>query len=147
MPDKYKLIVLILFIFKWGGNPASMEQVVDPTTQPQYPVPSGLLQSPEIVDPSTSIFNYLYNFDVRRHLLTQTAEKRIKNLTDFDISLFTDGTAPTPFEPPIQTPQTWTEETSEKEKTTLLQQLHELQQHNLQLLQRYQQLKLMTQST
>nr|UGV37322.1 MAG: ORF1 [TTV-like mini virus] len=135
------------FYFKWGGNPASMEQVVDPTTQPQYPVPSGLLQSPEIVDPSTSIFNYLYNFDVRRHLLTQTAEKRIKNLTDSDISLFTDGTAPTPFEPPIQTPQTWTEETSEEEKTTLLQQLHQLQQHNLQLLQRYQQLKLMTQST
>nr|UGV37914.1 MAG: ORF1 [TTV-like mini virus] len=135
------------FYFKWGGNPASMEQVVDPTTQPQYPVPSGLFQSPEIVDPSTSIFNYLYNFDVRRHLLTQTAEKRIKNLTDFDISLFTDGTTPTPFEPPIQTPQTWTEETSEEEKKTLLQQLHQLQQHNLQLLQRYQQLKLMTQST
>lgn len=136
------------FLFKWGGNPASMEQVVDPTAQPQYPVPSGLFQSPEIVDPSTSIFNYLYNFDVRRHLLTQTAEKRIKNLSDTDISMFTDGTQQPLYEPPIQTPQTtWTEETSEEEKKTLLLQLQQLQQHNLHLLQRYQQLKLMTLNT
>lgn len=129
------------FRLKWGGNPASMEKVIDPVAQPDYPVPGGLLQNTEIIDPSTSIYNLLYDFDVRRDLLTQRAEKRIKQIQETDQSLFTDGTT-NPFDPPIQAQQeTWEEETQKEEKTSLLLQLRELQHLNQQLLLRYRQLK------
>nr|UGV39568.1 MAG: ORF1 [TTV-like mini virus] len=136
------------FFFKWGGNPASMEKVIDPTTQPQYPLPSGQFLSNEIIDPSTSIYNYLYNFDQRRDLLTQTAEKRIKQISDFDPSLFTDGILYQSINPPAQGQETAPPfTTEEEEKTPILQQLQQLQQFNQQLLQRYRQLTLQIQNS
>lgn len=133
--------------FKWGGNPATMETVVDPTTQPQYPIPTGQFLSNEITDPSTSIYNYIYNFDQRRDLLTQTAEKRIKHLTDFDPFMFTDGILYQSINPPAQGQETSPPETTTEEtKTSLLQHINQLQQFNQQLLQRYRQLTLQIQN-
>lgn len=128
------------FYFKWGGNPASMEQVVDPTAQPSYPLPSGQLFQPEITDPSTSIYNLLYDFDVRRDLITQSAKTRIEKITDFIPSLFTDGTT-NPFNPPVQGKETPPENYStEKEKASKEQQLLQLKQYNQQLLLKLRQL-------
>nr|UGV42258.1 MAG: ORF1 [TTV-like mini virus] len=133
------------FLFKWGGNPATMEKVYNPIQQPTYPRPFGFNAENEIVDPNTSIKDYIYTFDVRRHFLTQTATKRIQQSSTDDFSLFTDG-EPTPkmskFEIPVQTEQTQ-EESSEEEKTQtpLQQQLEFYKQHNQLLQQRYRQLK------
>ncbi len=126
------------FYFKWGGNPASMEQVVDPTSQPSYPLPSGQLFQPEIIDPSTSIYNLLYDFDVRRDLITQSAKTRIEKISDIIPSLFTDGTTDA-FNPPVQGKEKTPEEySSEKEKASAQQQLQQLKQYNQQLFLRLQ---------
>ncbi len=66
------------FFFKWGGNPAEMENVYDPMAQPVYPMPNNQLFQTEIVSPETSIQNLIYNFDTRHDMLTKQATKRIK---------------------------------------------------------------------
>lgn len=121
-------------LFKWGGNPATMENVYDPMSQPIYPTPNYQQLQTEITSPETSIQNYIYNFDTKRDFLTQAATKRIKEIESDDESLFSDGAqhttdAPLPFKTtPQETP------TSEKEKeTTLQQQLLLVQQYNSQL--------------
>nr|UGV38769.1 MAG: ORF1 [TTV-like mini virus] len=127
------------FFFKWGGNPSTFESVIDPTTQPFYPTPGTLLQTNEIVDPNTSPLNLLYDFDIRRHLIKQTALQRIQNLTDFTNSMFTDGTIPT-IQEEAQAPQeTDTQEEAEKKK--ILQQLNQYKQLNITLLNRYRMLQ------
>lgn len=134
------------FLFKWGGNPATMEKVYNPIQQPTYPRPFGLNEENEIVDPNTNIKNYIYTFDVRRHFLTQTATKRIQQSSTDDLSLFTDG-EPAPkkskFEIPIQTqaPKEETDSEEEKTQTSLQQQLQFYKQHNQLLQQRYRELK------
>ena len=66
------------FFFKWGGNPAPMESVYDPTTQPVTPTPSGLQLQNEITNPETDISSFLYQWDTRRDFITQSAIERIK---------------------------------------------------------------------
>lgn len=130
------------FFFKWGGNPATMESVYDPVSQPITPYPSGFNIQNEINDPTTSIQNLIYTWDVRRDFLTQTAQKRISELqTDVD-SMFTDGAATSTDVPFPKVQETQTETTQEKEKETLLLQLQQLKQLRQQLQQRFQQLKL-----
>lgn len=129
------------FLFKWGGNPSTFESVVDPTSQPFYPTPGSIIQTNEIVDPNTSPLNLLYDFDIRRHLIKQTALQRISNLTDFTNFMFTDGTN--------HSNQTKTQETEtppqnskeEEEKKKILQQLQQCQQFNLSLLNRFRMLQ------
>nr|UGV38910.1 MAG: ORF1 [TTV-like mini virus] len=128
------------FHFKWGGNPATFESVVDPTSQPSYPVPGGIVPANEIIDPSTSPLNFLYNFDVRRHLIKQTAIERIQNLTDIENFMFTDGTNHSEQkEAPQETPQETTTKTQTQKET--LQQLQQYKLLNQQLLLRFQQLR------
>lgn len=130
------------FFFKWGGNPATMESVYDPVSQPITPYPSGFNIQNEINDPTTSIQNLIYTWDVRRDFLTQTAQKRISELqTDVD-SMFTDGAATSTDVPFPKVQETQTETTQEKEKETLLLQLQQLKQLRQQLQQRFHQLKL-----
>lgn len=130
------------FLFKWGGNPATMEQIADPNSQPAGTDPNTKLFSPEITSPTTPLTNYIYTWDVRRDILTAAATKRIKEISTDEQYLFTDGTATStdiPFPQAQQTTQT--ETTTEEEEQALLQQLLQLQQHNQQLQQRFRQLK------
>lgn len=139
--------MLYKFYFKWGGNPSTMETVADPASQPTYPLPSGQFQNNEINDPSTDIKDLLYTFDVRRHLITQKAKKRIFEKPTYDSNLFTDGTDSTKqalFDPPTKkqkVQETSDSSTEEEEQTPLQNQLQQLRHHNQQLLQRYRQLK------
>ncbi|AXQ66466.1 MAG: hypothetical protein QKC56_gp2 [Anelloviridae sp.] len=128
------------FFFKWGGNPSKMETIADPNQQPTGPDPTNIFSTNEIIDPQHSIADYIYKWDVRRDLLTQTATKRITEIPILKPIMFTDGQQ-TSTDPPIQ--KTWTPQekaTEEKEKETLLQQFQLLQQHNTQLEHRLRQL-------
>ncbi len=132
------------FSFKWGGEPATMENIADPNSQPITPLPRELLSTNEIISPTESIQNLIYKWDCRRDLLTQTAYKRISECTIDDKSMFTDGRqTSTDIPQTTQTPSS--ETTTEKEKETLLLQLNQLQQLNQQLQHRFQQLKTLTQ--
>ncbi|AXQ65811.1 MAG: hypothetical protein QKC62_gp1 [Anelloviridae sp.] len=135
------------FILKWGGNPSSMEQVYDPAQQPIYPMPGGLQSYNEITDPTTPISNYIYQWDTRRDFLTQAAQQRIAKINPYEQFMFTDG-AQTSTEIPLQIiTQTPPKTTSEKEEEEILQQLIEYRRHNQQLQHRFQQLKLMLESS
>lgn len=133
------------FFFKWGGNPADMQNVYDPLTQPTYAIPDNQLITNEKDDPETDIANYIYHWDVRRDFLTQTASERIKKDSIYGYSVFTDGdktaTTAIPFQRIQETPQ---EKTSpEKTQEAIFLQLQQCQQHNQQLQQRFRKLKQM----
>lgn len=128
------------FLFKWGGNPSKMETIADPNQQPTGPDPNNIFGTNENISPEQTIENYIYKWDVRRDLLTQTATKRITEIPILKQTVFSDGqktSTDTPFQQ-IWTPQT--EETPKEEDQTLLQQLQLLQQHNQQLEYRLRQL-------
>lgn len=127
------------FLFKWGGNPAPMETVIDPTTQPITPTPSGLQMENEITDPTTSIQNLLYSWDIRRDFLTKKATDRITESSTYDKLMFTDG-AETSTDIPFQT-EAQAKETPETQEETLLLQLQQLEQYNNLLQQRFRRLK------
>nr|UGV38979.1 MAG: ORF1 [TTV-like mini virus] len=130
------------FFFKWGGNSSTLETISDPNSQPITPSPPGLYLQNEITDPKTPIENMLYKWDIRRHLLTQAATTRIKEIQTHDECLFTDG-AETSTDYPIQAaPQE--EKTPQTEKETLLLQLQQLEQFNNQLQQRLLKLQQLT---
>nr|UGV36658.1 MAG: ORF1 [TTV-like mini virus] len=129
------------FFFKWGGNPSTMETVIDPNIQPVIPDPTSQLLNNEIVSPTTSIENFIYNWDTRRDTLTQAATKRIIQIPTNDEYVFTDGTTTTTDIPLPKKAKIEETEPSEEEETQVLQQLLLLQQHNQQLKQRFRQLK------
>nr|UGV37587.1 MAG: ORF1 [TTV-like mini virus] len=123
------------FYFKFGGTPAPMVQLTDPTEQPQYPIPSNINNTNSLQDPTTPPELFLYNFDERRQLITKAATERITKDWGLTKTLFSDATT-TPAAPAIlQTLQTSEDETSdeEKEEKTLFQQLlrHRDKQHRL----------------
>nr|UGV42622.1 MAG: ORF1 [TTV-like mini virus] len=130
------------FSFKWGGNSSTLETISDPNSQPITPSPPGFQLQNEIVDPKTPIENLLYKWDIRRHLLTQAATARIKEIETHDECLFTDG-AETSTDFKMQaTPQT--EETPQTQKETLLLQLQQLERFNNELQQRLLKLQQLT---
>lgn len=134
------------FFFKWGGNPAYFQNNEDPGQQPVYPLPSGHLLQNEIINPESSIFNELYKFDVRRHMLTAKALQRIKGDSSSDQTLFTDGETPSLFEPQIYKENA--QETTAQEETETQTQHHIelLQQYNNQLRQQLNRLMLISQN-
>lgn len=132
------------FFFKWGGNPSTMEKVYDPNSQPVGPDPTQQLLNNEIISPTTSIENYIYNWETRRDTLTQAATERIVKIPINEQYVFTDGTTTSTD---IQIPQTKKTETQEEEETQILQQLIQLQQHNLKLQQRFRNLKMLIQNS
>nr|UGV34721.1 MAG: ORF1 [TTV-like mini virus] len=134
--------------FKFGGTPPPMVHVRDPTDQPTFPIPNQFLETTSLQDPTTPAELYLYNFDQRRHFLTEPATKRIKKDWKTKQTVFTDGTT-TPGPPAIhQTPQTSEDETSdsEKEEATLFQQLLKQRKRQHRLKQRIKQLLTQQQS-
>nr|UGV37863.1 MAG: ORF1 [TTV-like mini virus] len=129
------------FFFKWGGNPSSMENVYDPNSQPVYPTPNNQYFQNEIINPTESISNYIYQWETRRDFLTQNAEKRIADISIYEPNVFTDGTATTTEVQLQKAPQKKT--TTEEENETLQQLLFNIQQQNQQLKLRYRQLTTM----
>nr|UGV37310.1 MAG: ORF1 [TTV-like mini virus] len=134
------------FFFKWGGNPARMETLADPNSQPIEPTPNIQLTTNEIICPTSNPADLLYTWDIRRDLLTTTAAERIKQIPINEQYVLTDGTS-TSTDIPIKTQKTQEETATEKEKETLLRQLNLIQQYNQQLQQRFRQLKTIMQST
>nr|UGV37154.1 MAG: ORF1 [TTV-like mini virus] len=124
------------FLFKWGGNPSTIENVYDPTTQPITPLPSGLETQNEIISPETPIQSFLYDWDTRRDFITQTATERITKSPTNDQLMFTDGRK-TSTDLPLFKTETQKEKTTQTPETTLQLQLNQLQQYNLQLQQRF----------
>lgn len=135
------------FFLKWGGNPAYFESVADPAQQPIYPVPRGNLLSNEIENPESSIYTQLYGFDIRRDTLTKKAIERITKSISTDPTLFTDGTNPSTFEPPLQGKEKSPQKETQKEKETSTEaQLQLIQQYNTNLQHRLRKLKLIMQN-
>nr|UJI58613.1 ORF1 [Anelloviridae sp.] len=128
------------FHFKWGGNPPTMENIYDPNSQPTYDTPDNIRLLNEITSPTESLTNYLYNWDVRRDILTQSAAQRITKSPENDFSLFTDGIT-TSTDIQIQKAATQTKTTQEKTQEEILQQLSNILQYNQQLRLRLQLLK------
>nr|UGV34398.1 MAG: ORF1 [TTV-like mini virus] len=109
---------------KWGGCPAPMETVSNPCAQEKFPTPSNVNSRYEITNPEQEKQTYLYRWDERDCFITATAAKRLKkdhstskSLTDFPS-----------LNPPVQTKETETSETSseEEEQAPLLKQLYKL---------------------
>lgn len=137
------------FVFKFGGTPPPMVHVKDPTDQPTFPIPNQLFETTSLQDPTTPAELYLYNFDQRRHFITEPATKRIKKDWQTKQTVFTDGTT-TPGPPAVhQTPQTSEDETSdsEKEEATLFQQLLKQRKRQHKLKQRIKTLLMQQQHT
>nr|UGV37508.1 MAG: ORF1 [TTV-like mini virus] len=131
------------FFFKWGGEPATMENIADPNSQPISPLPREIFTTNEIVSPEESIENLLYKWDTRRDTITTTALQRIRQCQPTNKSVFTDGRQTSTDLP--QTTQTQDEKkTKETEEETLLQQLNNLQQLNTKLQLRFLKLKQLT---
>nr|UGV37925.1 MAG: ORF1 [TTV-like mini virus] len=134
------------FFFKWGGEPATMENIADPNSQPISPLPREIFTTNEIISPEESIENLLYKWDTRRDTITTTALQRIRQCQPTNQSVFTDGRQTSTDLP--QTTQTQTEKTTEKkEETTILQQLNKLQRLNTKLQLRFLKLKQLTMET
>lgn len=124
------------FYFKWGGNLPPMSSISDPSHQTHYPMPSNILASNSLQNPATRPELLLYNFDERRGQLTSKALKRIQKDWDTKTDFISDADR---FQPPIQTTEETTSETStsedEEETQTLLLKLQQqrLKQRRLKL--------------
>jgi len=130
------------FYFKWGGDPATMEKIYDPNSQPTTDIPSEVTLNNEITNPESSIQNLIYKWDVRREFLTQTAKQRIEQCSEPSNFVFTDGIQ-TSTDIQIKTQKTQEKTTPEEEKTLLLH-LQQLQQFNSELQQRFKRLQQLT---
>lgn len=130
------------FRFKFGGCPPKTEQITDPCDQPIYPVPGDRQNVYSLQNPNIPPETFIWHFDTKRDILTESAAKRIKTDFSHGKSLFTT-TGKMQLEPATsdKTPET-TPETSENEEETLLLQLQQqrrkrkrLQHKLLQLIQ------------
>lgn len=128
------------FYFKWGGNTEPQETIFDPNSQPITPTPNNFNFSDEIIDPSTDITTEIYPWDFRRHILTATAAKRIKESPLTDQTLFTDGKQSS-TDIPLWKETTQEEETPKTQTEEIFQQLQQLQQYNRELLHRLRSIK------
>ncbi len=128
------------FYFKWGGCTTNIQNITDPGDLPHYTVPNNFIQGPQIQDPSEDPKNEIWDFDIRRHFITDSAATRIK--TDYKPAkiAFTGSTLsaePTTNETLQALNQT---PTQEEEETTPEQQLQLLRDHRHQLRQQLRQL-------
>lgn len=65
------------FHFKWGGSPAKMVTVDNPSTQIVYPIPRNEHETPSLQSPAQGYETVLYTFDQRNYQLTKSALERI----------------------------------------------------------------------
>lgn len=115
------------FYFKVGGCAPPIEKVADPSEQPVFPVPNNILEQPSLQSPEEPIETFLYNFDWRRHQLTDTAAERITKDYSLEKFMFTDPTTTGTDVPVHQTLQKilQTPEEKETQEATLFQQLNQ----------------------
>ena len=115
---------------KWGGCPAPMELISDPSLQDKFPIPNPVYKTLEIQDPATNKKHLIYDFDERHDGLTDRAAKRIKT----EQILETSFTGQLPTDPNIRH-QTQIETSSEEEEseTSLQENLKLLKRKNKQL--------------
>nr|UGV36524.1 MAG: ORF1 [TTV-like mini virus] len=129
------------FYFKIGGQPPPMSTLTDPDNQPKYTIPNNLIQTTSLQSPATPIEYLLYNFDERRGTLTKTAAERIKKYKETETALFpiTESShyCPTASKESLQTPET---SDSEKEETSIEEQLLQQRKQQKLLRKRIQQL-------
>ncbi len=134
--------------FKWGGCPSTIEKIYDPCNQQIYPLPDPQLQTLQIENPETPIEAGLYDFDVRRDIITKKAADRITKYkeTKTDIQTFETGPRSLSSNLATKTPQTLQEELqtdtsdSEEEKAPIQLQLRHQRRKQRQLKQRILQL-------
>lgn len=127
------------FFFKWGGQPNYTEKIADPCSKQDWALPNNILEESEISNPNNDPTKEIYNFDIRRNILTQTAAERLKQDSETECSLFTDG-EPTSTAVPLQTQYKKKKKKTQTQKESLQTlQLHinQLRQHRQLLRQRY----------
>nr|UGV35068.1 MAG: ORF1 [TTV-like mini virus] len=134
-----------MFKFKLGGCPAPMEKLCNPSEQQKYPIPNFKQQTPSLQSPETAIQTFLYNFDERRGMLTDSATKRIKKDYGPEKTSFTITGCPMDLPAPNQILQTEDQTTSEEEEEETTFQLLKLRYQQQQLRQRI--LNLISQNT
>ncbi len=115
------------FYFKFGGCPPKMETITDPTKQEKFPIPHNEQSMYPLQNPSQPPETFLYNFDVRKDIITKTAAKRIKSDWQTETTLLSTAGK---WSPEILCTDESTktsseeEEDSENEEATLLHQLN-----------------------
>lgn len=112
------------FYFKIGGQPAPMCNLTKPDEQPKYPIPNNLLNTPSLQSPTIPFTQLLWNFDERRHQITDKATKRITEHETTETSLipFTETSVSCPTET-YKTQETSETSSSEEEETSIENQL------------------------
>ncbi len=132
--NSIQAILKYRFYFKWGGCTTDIQNITDPGDQPHFPVPNNFLQGPEIQDPSEDPKNEVWDFDMRRQILTKSASERIKQ--DFSTSKIIITGSKLSAEPKSKETSPWSETpTPEEEEKTPEQQLQLLRDHQHQLRQ------------
>ncbi len=125
------------FYFKWGGDPAKMVTVDNPSDQPAYPVPRNEHEKPSLQGPTQRYETVMYSFDQRNWQFTKAALERMQKDWETERNLFSLA-EPGRTVPLIETLQKvyHQTQTEEERQETLLQQLQYNKQQQLQLKQR-----------
>lgn len=114
------------FHFKFGGCPPPMEQICNPETEPKYPIPDTKHETTSLQSPTTPIQTYLYSFDERRGIITNTAAKRIKKDSETETTSLALAGPATDLQPSYKILQESTESSSEEEEEDIHLQLRHL---------------------
>lgn len=125
------------FTFKWGGDPAKMVTIDNPSEQPAYPVPRNEHEKPSLQGPAQGYETVVYSFDQRNWQFTKAALERMQKDWDTETNLFPIA-EPSRTVPILETLQKVYQkaQTEEERQETLLQQLQYNKQQQLQLKQR-----------
>lgn len=125
------------FQFKWGGDPAKMVTIDNPSEQPAYPVPRNEHETPSLQGPAQGYETVVYSFDQRNWQFTKAALERMQKDWDTERNLFSI-TEPSRTPPILETLQKVYQkaQTEEEKQETLLKQLQYNKQQQLQLKQR-----------
>nr|UGV36352.1 MAG: ORF1 [TTV-like mini virus] len=113
------------FHFKVGGCASKVEKIANPADQPTYATPSNILDTNSLQSPAEPIETSLYQFDWRRHQITDTAAERISKDYLSKKHLFADAESPGTSVPLQEAYQKELLSSSEEEteKETLFEQL------------------------
>lgn len=107
------------FYFKLGSCSAPTKTIENPEMQPTNTKTNNFLQKPSLQSPELPLQNFLYNFDWRRGMLTETALKRMQKYTIAETTLSALA-GQDPFNPPPNETASETDSSdTEKEKETL----------------------------
>lgn len=125
LPDDFTVEALLKysFYFKWGGSPAPMSQIEDPTQQIKYNIPGNELTSTSLQNPTSNPATILWNFDQRRDYITPQALKRIEKDQTTEKIIVPGGSLFQEYTPLQEAPSETSSE--EEEETSLYNQLQQ----------------------